>query len=72
MDNISLGYTFKLKKNPYVKDLRLFLSGNNLLTISGYKGIDPEVNTVGLTPGNDYRDKYPTTRTFTLGLNITL
>lgn len=72
VDNISLGYTFKLKKNPYVKDLRLFLSGTNLLTISGYKGIDPEVNTVGLTPGNDYRDKYPTTRTFTLGLNITL
>lgn len=72
IDNLSLGYTFNLRKGNPVNNLRLFFSTTNLLTITGYDGIDPEVNTVGLTPGNDYRDKYPTTRSFTFGLNITL
>ena len=72
IDNISLGYTFNLKRNPYVGNLRLFVSGSNLFTFTDYRGIDPEVNTVGLTPGCDNRDKYPTTRTFTFGLNVTL
>ena len=40
------------------------------MTITGYKGIDPEVNRNGLSPGNDPLDKYPTTRTYTLGFNI--
>jgi hypothetical protein len=38
--------------------------------LTGYKGIDPEVNRLGLDPGVDSRDKYPTTRTFTVGVNI--
>jgi hypothetical protein len=57
-----------------VSSARLYVSGRNLLTLTGYKGLDPEVTTRGqdgLSPGNDYRDKYPTTRTFTLGLNVT-
>jgi hypothetical protein len=32
--------------------------------------MDPEVSTVGLAPGNDNRDQYPTTRTFTAGMTI--
>jgi len=42
----------------------------NTIIITGYKGIDPEVSRSGLTPGNDERDKYPTTRTFTIGANV--
>jgi TonB-dependent starch-binding outer membrane protein SusC len=56
-----------------VSDARLYVSGSNLLTITGYKGLDPEVSTRGpdgLSPGNDDRDKYPTTRMFTTGLSV--
>lgn len=72
LDNITLGYTFKATQNKYFKSARIYTSALNALTITGYKGIDPEVNTTGLAPGDDERDKYPTTRTFTLGLNISL
>lgn len=74
IDNVTLGYTFPMQKSflkNYVHNLRVWFSTTNLLTITGYKGMDPEVDVSGLTPGVDSRDKYPTTRTFTLGLNIT-
>lgn len=70
IDNVTLGYNFKLKNVKFIKNAKVYASGLNLLTITGYKGIDPEVTRSGTTPGNDDRDKYPTTRTFTLGLNV--
>ncbi|WP_315822903.1 hypothetical protein [Paraflavitalea speifideaquila] len=54
-----------------MRSLRVYASALNLLVITKYKGLDPEVNRLGLDPGNDSRDKYPTMRTFTLGVNIT-
>jgi TonB-linked SusC/RagA family outer membrane protein len=67
IDNINLGYTFNNLKSKYVHGLRVYVSTLNTFVITGYKGIDPEVDRSGLAPGNDNRDKYPTTRTFTLG-----
>lgn len=66
IDNITLGYTFNLK-NKIVKKLNIYFTGNNLFTISGYSGLDPEVNTSGLNSGCDTRERYPSTRSFTLG-----
>jgi TonB-dependent starch-binding outer membrane protein SusC len=71
VDNVTLGYTLHPKNTKYIRNARFYASVLNLLTITGYKGIDPEVNRSGLAPGNDERDKYPTTRTFTLGMNLT-
>ena len=71
IDNITLGYTVNLKNKDVFKNLRVYVSGLNLHTFTGYKGIDPEVKQTGLAPGNDDRDKYPTTRTFTFGVNVT-
>jgi TonB-linked SusC/RagA family outer membrane protein len=71
LDNVTLGYTFDVKGSKVFKNARVYASGLNLLTITGYKGIDPEVNRSGLDPGNDQRDKYPTTRTFSIGVNVT-
>jgi hypothetical protein len=71
IDNITLGYTLPLKNKKTFSAARIYASGLNLITLTGYKGIDPEVNRSGLAPGNDDRDKYPTTRTFTLGVNLT-
>ncbi|WP_211092351.1 SusC/RagA family TonB-linked outer membrane protein [Chitinophaga eiseniae] len=70
IDNITLGYTFAGLKNKYLKGARVYVSSLNTFTITGYKGLDPEVNRMGLNPGMDDRDKYPTTRSFTLGVNL--
>jgi TonB-linked SusC/RagA family outer membrane protein len=71
IDNITIGYTLPVTKLKYVKTARVYVSGLNLIMLTGYKGIDPEVTRTGLDPGNDSRDKYPTTRTFTFGANFT-
>lgn len=70
IDNITLGYSFS-KINKWIKTLRLYTSVNNAITITGYKGIDPEVSTSGLAPSYDNRDSYPHTRAFTFGMNVT-
>lgn len=69
IDNITLGYTFKSIRK-YVNSIRLYGSVSNALTITGYKGIDPEVSMSGLNPGYDSRDQYPSIRTFTFGVNV--
>jgi TonB-dependent starch-binding outer membrane protein SusC len=70
VDNITLGYNFSTKQIKHVKGLRLYASVLNGFIFTNYKGMDPEVTVAGLTPGNDDMDKYPTTRTYTLGVNV--
>ena len=68
--SVTLGYTFR-NLGGWAQSLQLYATGNNLLTITGYKGIDPEVNMGGIAPGVDYRwSNYPHTRTFMVGLRI--
>ena len=69
LDNVTLGYNFKFQ-TPYVRNLRLYLTGRNLLTITKYRGNDPEVDDTGLAPGIDGRGFYPRTRSFTAGLIV--
>jgi len=69
LDNATLGYTFK-KGIPGVKSLRVYTTANNLFVITGYKGIDPEINQGGIAPGVDTNNFYPKTRTFLFGLNV--
>jgi TonB-linked SusC/RagA family outer membrane protein len=68
MDNATLGYTIKPKIQS-IKNIRLYLSGNNLFVITKYRGVDPEINMGGLTPGIDNNNFYPKTRTFIFGLS---
>ena len=70
LDNVTFGYNFKFRDSCTVKTLRLYLSGLNLYTFTKYKGIDPEVNFLGLAPGVDYTSTYPTTRTFSFGVKL--
>lgn len=69
LDNATLGYTFKLKG---IRSLRVYASGNNLFIITKYKGVDPEISMAGQTPGIDYRNFYPKTRSAIFGLNFNL
>lgn len=71
IDNVSVGYTFK-KPCKYINRIRLYLTGLNLFTFTKYKGIDPEVSMKGLAPGVESSQLYPTTRSFTAGISLTL
>lgn len=69
--NITLHYTLSAPKVPYLKGLKLFVSGANLLCIDNFSGLDPEASVYGQDPtrrGTAYGE-YPMARTFTFGLN---
>ena len=70
LQSLSLGYTFK-EFNGWLQNLQLYVTMNNVFTITNYKGLDPEVNLGGIDPGVDYRWKvYPHTRTTMIGAKI--
>ena len=72
LTNATLGYTIPLKGaiKKYITNARVYLSATNMFCITGYSGIDPEVSRDILAPGIDDRDKYPTTRSYTVGMSI--
>ncbi len=70
MRTLSLGYNFVLPQYNF-ENIRLFVTGENLFTISKYSGVDPELpsydgKVVGVTT-----TVYPTTRKFMFGINLT-
>lgn len=69
LDNITLGYRFNLN-TPYVSNLRVYVSGRNIATFTGYSGIDPELEDTGFEGGVDARGFYPRTKSWTVGLNV--
>ena len=82
LKNVSLSYTIPKSILKNIASVRLFFSATNLLTITKYKGIDPESNSSnvsGLTWNNFGTDvqqgvdygSYPNSKTYTAGLNLT-
>jgi len=69
LENLSLGYTFHIEDRNF-RTIHVYGTVNNVFTVTSYRGIDPEVNIGGLTPGIDNRDYYPKTRSFMLGMNV--
>jgi len=77
LDEVTVGYNFKLKAK-WLRNLRVYATGQNLATITKYSGNDPdfildtgignEVN--GRSLGLDTRGPYPSTRSFLVGLNV--
>ncbi len=72
--NVTLGYTLPSKwmKKIHVSKCRLYVSGDNLFTLTKYRGFNPEVSSKSssLTPGFDW-GCYPLSRIFSVGLNLT-
>ena len=76
LQNLSLGYTFpkQVLKTDKISNLRIYLQGNNLFTLTNFTGYNPEVNKHSddaLRPGEGYWS-YPLSRTFTIGLSFNL
>ncbi|MCF0201973.1 MAG: TonB-dependent receptor [Bacteroidaceae bacterium] len=72
LTNATLGYTipFKGAIKRFISNARVYVSSTNLFCITAYSGIDPEVSNYFMAPGVDDRDKYPTTRSFTFGMQL--
>lgn len=74
IDAITLGYTLPMKK--YTKNLieriRIYGTVGNVCTITGYSGMNPEVNITGWDEGTEkfWSDFYPVVRTYTLGMQF--
>jgi TonB-linked SusC/RagA family outer membrane protein len=69
LDNISLGYNVPVRLK-YISKVRVNLTAQNVFTITGYKGLDPEVSLSGLAPGMDPMSYYPRSTSVTLGVNV--
>ena len=69
--SVTLGYTFRNCFNGWLNDIRLYVSANNVFTITNYSGRDPEINLGGLDPGHDTRnDHYPRARQILVGATV--
>ena len=67
LKNLTLAYVLPqawFKKSNFFSSARIYLQGQNLLTFTGFKGLDPEV------ASNIYRAQYPASRQFTLGVEV--
>ena len=71
LDYISLAYDFNVSKISWLKKLSIYVSANNIFTITGYSGVDPETTVNGLSFGIDQYNVYPKTRAYTAGLKVT-
>ncbi len=67
LDYISIGYNLNLK-SKYIRNILINLSSNNLFTLTGYSGVDPETSIDGRSFGIDQYNVYPKTRTISLGI----
>ncbi|SFW86169.1 SusC/RagA family TonB-linked outer membrane protein [Chitinophaga sancti] len=72
--NLRLGYTLTIPHQDWLKSINLYVSAQNLWTISGYSGYDPLVNTTKTVGGNqslgiDYTT-YPAAKTFLVGATV--
>ena len=76
LKNVTLGYTLpsSLLKRINMKDCRVFVSCDNLLTLTKFSGVDPEVNISGNLesnpPAGTYNSNYPKYRYYSLGVNL--
>ena len=74
LKNISLGYSLPVQKwsiGKWVKGINVYVSAQNLFTITGYSGTDPEVSANGsdVSAGWDFL-QYPSVRTYTFGMKL--
>ncbi len=70
LDNITVGYNVPVEQLSWLTKLRVYVSSNNLITLTNYTGLDPETTYDGLEFGLDQYNTYPKTRTLTFGAQV--
>ena len=72
LDNVTVGYNVPVKNNKFIQSARVYATGQNLLCITAYGGLDPEINVTSVwDSGINYPSFYPITSNFLVGLNMT-
>jgi len=74
LDNLMLAYRFKTSPHSLISSARAYIAGQNLFYITKYTGVDPEPRYTNegnvLAPGVEPRNSWLTSRTVTLGINL--
>ena len=72
LKNVSIGYTLpdKYTKKAWIQKARIYLTAQNLFTITAYKGIDPEIGGDALMYNIDHYNRYLPSRLYSVGLDI--
>lgn len=71
LQTVQINYNVPIKKNKFISKLGLYVTGQNLLTLTGYSGQDPAFNSYGNSTLRIDFNSYPTYRTYTFGVEIT-
>lgn len=71
LQNLQLGYNVPMEKNKFIEKVRLFAQGSNLLTITAYKGVDPDFMNDGFLSRGFDGGSFPNPRTFSFGIEAT-
>ncbi|WP_430809494.1 MULTISPECIES: SusC/RagA family TonB-linked outer membrane protein [unclassified Carboxylicivirga] len=73
LQNVNLSYNIPVKRIKNIQAARVFVSGQNLITLTDYSGFDPDVNTGGKSATNLGVDNaaYPMPRVYSMGLSVT-
>ena len=78
LKTVSLSYNIRVTANKTIKSLLVYVTGQNLVTVTHYSGFDPEVNSYGnnansnnLSLNTDY-GSYPSSRSFLFGIKLGL
>ncbi|MFI2741650.1 TonB-dependent receptor [Zhouia sp. PK063] len=70
LQSVRLGYDVPVKNMGFLKRLNLYVTGQNLLTITNYSGVDPSANAAGSNVLRIDYNAYPFARTYLFGLNV--
>lgn len=68
LKNITLNYNFNLSQNKFIRNLNMYISGQNLAILTDYIGFDPDLSGTGNSKF-DF-NSYPTSKTFLMGINV--
>ncbi|MCC5931408.1 MAG: TonB-dependent receptor [Cyclobacteriaceae bacterium] len=68
--NITLGYLVPVENIKFISFLRTFISADNLLTITNFKGFDPDASATGDSVSRVNYNSYPLARTFRAGIEV--
>jgi len=67
---VTLGYDIPVQRIDWLKSARIYLSGENLLTITDFVGYDPDANQSGTSVSKSSYNNYPIAKVFRIGANI--
>src|SRR5690606_7977196 len=70
LKTLQLSYNFPTAKWKYVRNVQVYVTGQNLFTITKYTGYDPEVSAFGTSNVRADYNAFPLSRTYTAGLSI--